>query len=87
MHHPSLFDTLDPEPEPARTPTKAGGIDFDALWAEMPVEQIPSLLAQSDNPAGRRKIADMIIRNRPELAARVEASLEAISAARLQEEA
>lgn len=87
MHQPSLFDTMAPATEPAPVPRKAGGIDFEALWAEMPVEQIPSLLAQSDNPAGRRKIADMIIRNRPELAARVEASLEAIGAVRLQEEA
>lgn len=78
MHHPSLFDSIDPTPGPAQAPIKAGGIDFDALWAEMPVEQIPSLLAQSTSPAGRRKIADMIIRNRPELAARVEASLEAL---------
>lgn len=87
MHQPSLFDSMAPAPEPARPSTRVGGIDFEALWAEMPVEQIPSLLAQSDNPAGRRKIADMIIRNRPDCAIRVEAALEVLGAGHSLEDA
>jgi hypothetical protein len=87
MHQPSLFDTVAPATEPAPPSARVGGIDFEALWAEMPVEQIPSLLAQSDNPAGRRKIADMIIRNRPDCASRVESAFEALSEVPSREDA
>ena len=88
MHQPSLFDTLDLEPTPAPVPAQAESasehdpapqparvqpIDWAKLWAEMPVEEIPRLLQQCDHPAGRRKIADMLIHNRPDLADRVEA--------------
>lgn len=78
MLQPSLFESLEPESTPPSPPTKTCGIDFEALWAEMPAEQIPSLLVQSNSQSGRRKIADMIIRNRPDLTGRVEGSLEAL---------
>lgn len=80
MHQPSLFDSEEPPQPPAGDlPRREDGIDFPALWAQMPAREIPHLLGQASSLEGRRKIADMISRNRPELSDQVETALASLA--------